>query len=51
MKNSASTFRTPNTHNALRDLQIPPKTKTQVQYNVSRRAFCGIRMVPPEHEK
>jgi hypothetical protein len=34
----------PWTHrNALRDLQIPRDTKTQVQRNVSRRAFYGNR--------
>jgi hypothetical protein len=37
--------------NALRDPQIPLDAKTQLQHNVSWRAFLQSVPGPPEHEK
>jgi hypothetical protein len=40
--------RTP--QNALRDPQIPLDAKTQVQSNMSQRAFMETTPGPPDHE-
>jgi hypothetical protein len=43
MINSVLIFHTPMHRNTLRGPQIPPDAKTQVQRNMSRRAFYGNR--------
>jgi hypothetical protein len=44
-------FTAPKHQNALRDPQIPPDAETQVQSNMSRRAFCGNRTRPTQSRK
>jgi hypothetical protein len=51
IKSNASMFHVPDRHECTTAPMERTACKKQVWCNVSRRAFCGILPVPPEHKK